>query len=210
VEDLFAVLRGAPHVLSPKDFHLLRGWWRDRVPFSAVVAGLTEVFNRVGDDERTDPVTSLSYCRHAVLRQARRLAEMHVGEPEPDPDNRPPADSLAVTRLASALLAAATADRERFPDAAEVVERVAHQVEVAAHELPPALLDEHLFGLETGLLRDCWEALPDDCRRTIGQQTDGAVRSSNVSDEAVERSRRALRDREVRRLLGLPRLELDR
>ena len=29
VEDLFATLRGVPHVLSPRDFQLLRTWWRD-------------------------------------------------------------------------------------------------------------------------------------------------------------------------------------
>ena len=44
VEDLFATLRGTPHTLSPRDFQLLRGWWRDEVPLAAVVTGLTEVF----------------------------------------------------------------------------------------------------------------------------------------------------------------------
>ena len=40
VEDLFATLRGVPHIISPKDFQLLREWWRDEVPLSAVRAGI--------------------------------------------------------------------------------------------------------------------------------------------------------------------------
>jgi len=39
VEDLFATLRGVPHVISPKDFQLLREWWRDEVPLVAVDEG---------------------------------------------------------------------------------------------------------------------------------------------------------------------------
>jgi hypothetical protein len=209
VEDFFASLRGVPHVLSPKDFQLLRTWWRDQVPLSAVVAGLTEVFNRVREDPQANPVTSLAYCRHAVARQARRLAAMHVGATKPDTGAVGEPGAAAVDHLISALARASAAVRERFPAAAEVIERVAHQITVAGDELPPALLDEHLFGLESGLLRDCWEALPSERRDAIGRDIDRATRSSAASDEALERSRRALRDREVRRLLTLPRLELE-
>ncbi|MEJ2582841.1 MAG: hypothetical protein P8127_14590 [Acidobacteriota bacterium] len=79
IEDYFATLRGVPHVLSPKDFQLLREWWRDEIPLPAVRAALAEVFARRRDRGEPDPVVSLSYCRHAVKAHARRAAEMHVG-----------------------------------------------------------------------------------------------------------------------------------
>ena len=79
VEDLFATLRGVPHMLSPKDFHLLRSWWREGIPLAAVSAGATEVFARRRERGEIDPVVSLSYCRHAVKAHARRIADMRVG-----------------------------------------------------------------------------------------------------------------------------------
>ena len=71
VEDFFAWVRGVPHTLSPRDFQLLRSWWRDQVPLAAVLAGITEVISRRREDGDGDPVVSLSYCRHAVRRHAR-------------------------------------------------------------------------------------------------------------------------------------------
>ncbi len=40
VEDHFAALRGTPFLFSPKDFALLRRWWREGVPLAAVLAGI--------------------------------------------------------------------------------------------------------------------------------------------------------------------------
>ncbi len=99
VEDLFATLRGVPHVISPKDFQLLREWWRDEVPLAAVRAGITEVFARRRERGELDPVVSLSYCRHAVRKHAQRLAEMLVGASDdgasPPPDPKPDLEALA-------------------------------------------------------------------------------------------------------------------
>jgi len=115
VEDLFATLRGVPHILSPKDFHLLRQWWRDEVPLAAVRAGITEVFAKRRERGEPDPVVSLSYCRHAVKTHARRIAEMHVGasdegvrQPEFDAED-------ALRSLESELNAAAESQRDPRP-----------------------------------------------------------------------------------------------
>src|SRR5512135_3596651 len=82
VEDQFAALRGTTFIFSPKDFALLRSWWTAGVPLAAVLAGIGEVWERRRERDG-DPVSSLSYCRHAVARHARRLAAAHEGAAAP-------------------------------------------------------------------------------------------------------------------------------
>ena len=207
VEDLFASLRGTPHVLSPRDFQLLRSWWRDEIPLAAISAGLTEVFARHREREDTNPVVSLSYCRHAVKRQAKRLAEMHVGSAETDPGTGPQERAENCRHLVNDLISAAGAQRPGRPAVADALSRIADQIETAGRDLPTELLDEYLFGLESAMLHECWQALPHDERQTIDDRVTTAVEGSSASNEARQRSVRALRDREIRLLLDLPRLE---
>jgi len=208
VEDLFASLRGAPHILSPRDFQLLREWWRDGVPLAAVVTGLTEIFARARDLDDGDPVVSLSYCRHAVRRQAKRLATMHIGAGNDNDATVRTIDPAGVDRLTAALDTAAAACRNDLPGVAEVVERTSRQVATAARELAADLLDEHLFALEAALLEGCWQALPEATRSQIGSKASEAATASAATADARRRSELALRDRELRRFLGLPRLEV--
>ncbi|HSN55551.1 MAG TPA: hypothetical protein VLT32_12810 [Candidatus Sulfomarinibacteraceae bacterium] len=208
VEDLFACLRGMPHILSPRDFQLLRQWWRDGVPMAAVVTGLTEVFAKARERGDDDPVASLSYCRHAVRRQARRLAAMHAGAGDGDRSTSPPPDQEGLRSLVAALEAVAAGQRDAHPAVAEAVRRTGRQVATALEEVPPELLDEHLFALESELLEACWAALPARDRDAIDGRTSEEAAATAGTDEARRRSRRALRDRELRRLLALPRLEV--
>ena len=204
VEDRFAALRGVPHTLSPKDFQLLRSWWRDEVPLAAVTAGMTEVFARRRERGETDAVVSLSYCRHAVKTHARRLADARVGTASPEHSRRE-ARTDALAELASALSNRALALGEGST-LADVVRRTAELVR-AATELDDATLDEHLFSLETILLESCWEVVDDALRREVGAVADAAAATA-ATEEGRARSRRAARDRELRRRLDLPRLEL--
>jgi len=208
VEDLFATLRGVPHVLSPKDFHLLRQWWREEVPLAAVRAGITEVFAKRRERGEPDPVVSLSYCRHAVKAHARRIAEMHVGasdeggrQPDFDTDD-------ALRSLESELKAAGETQRNTRPRVADVIEGIATTVG-AAGELPPAGLEEHLFSLESALLATCLASLShDECDELEGRARADAATSA-TTQEARDRAFLAFRDRLLRDLLALPRLELD-
>jgi hypothetical protein len=208
VEDLFATLRGVPHILSPKDFHLLRQWWRDEIPLAAVRAGITEVFAKRRDRGEPDPIVSLSYCRHAVKTHSRRIAEMHVGAS--DEDVRQPELDVedALRSLESELNAAAARQRNPRPRAADAIEGIAATVG-AARELPPAGLEEHLFALESALLATCLASLSnDECDELEGRARADAVASA-TTPEARDRAFRAFRDRLLRDLLALPRLELD-
>jgi hypothetical protein len=207
IEDLFATLRGVPHVISPKDFQLLREWWRDEVPLIAARTGITEVFARRRERGELDPVVSLSYCRHAVRKHAQRLAEMHVGAP--DDGSSPPPDPIpALETLAADLEAAATRSRSENPRIADNIESIAAAVEMAA-ELPPSALEEHLFALESALLATCLEALDEPSRESLEKRARREAESTAATPEARDRTFRALRDRLLRSDLGLPRLELD-
>ena len=207
IEDLFSALRGVPHTVSPKDFQLLRGWWREGIPLTAVVAGITEVFARRRGADENDPVVSLSYCRHAVKRHAKRIAEMTVGDTSQGltSDGPPTAERLAL--LISDLEAAARAVRETLPEAADVIDGIARQL-VSCDQMPLAVVEDHLFSVETVLLEECWNALPESEKQQISARANTTAESSGAEGEVAERTRRAMRDRELRRLLGLPRLEL--
>jgi hypothetical protein len=206
VEDLFSSLRGVPHVLSPRDFQLLRSWWRDEIPYAAVAAGLTEVFARDREREDGDTVVSLAYCRHAVKRQAKRLAEMHVGSAHVDRASTSPDPGIG--SLVEALRSTASKLSDSRPAVAEVLRGFVSQMELAANDLTTEALDEHLFDLESAMLHSCWLALDDKDRRAIEARSRSSAESSATTQEARQRSARALRDREIRLLLGLPRLEL--
>jgi len=210
VEDLFSSLRGAPHILSPRDFQLLRSWWNDEVPLAAVVSGLTEVFARQRERDDADPVVSLSYCRHAVKRHARRLAEMHLGQSEASVAPEAEGAGGDWRHLVDEVSAAAAAQRVERPAVAEVLDGIAEQIEIAGRELPTELLDEHVFSLESAMLEECRHALTRDEQRAIDERVDAAVAATSATEDARRRSTRALRDREIRLLLGLPRLELGR
>jgi hypothetical protein len=206
VEDLFAALRGVPHVLSPKDFHLLRTWWREDVPLAAIRTGVTEVFARRRERGEAEPVVSLSYCRHAVEAHARRIAEMRIGAVNED-DASVSSNQVSIRRLAGDLLEAAEKNRPRRPRAAAVIERISHEVGCAV-EIDRPIIEEHLFALETSLLVDCLDALEDDDRRRLEERARIDAERVAVSPDARDRTFQALRDRMLRDLLQLPRLEI--
>jgi len=207
VEDLFAALRGVPHIISSKDFQLLREWWRDEIPLSAVRAGITEVFARHRERGETDPVVSLSYCRHAVRRHARRAAELQVGA-----SGDGAASSLdpraGIDALAKDLSAAGARLRSEKPRVAKALAGIAATVETAS-ELPVAVLEEHLFALESALLAACLDALDERERQSIERRARDEAEATAATPEARERAFRALRDRLLRSELGLPRLEIE-
>jgi hypothetical protein len=206
IEDLFATLRGVPHIISPKDFQLLREWWREEVPLAAVRAGITEVFARRRERGDVDPVVSLSYCRHAVRKHAQRVAEMQVGAPD-DGTSPPPDPKPALEALAADLNAVATRSRPEKPRIADIIGNIATAVE-AAFELPVSVLEEHLFALESALLANCLEALDEPSRQSLEKRARHEAESTAATPEARERTFRALRDRLLRSDLELPRLEL--
>ncbi len=207
VEELFTTLRGAPHILSPKDMQLARQWWKDSIPLTAVSTGIGEVLDRRRSAGEQDPVVSLSYCRHAVARSARRLAERRVGASPSSAEEGGIGVEDLIAGLAAALAEAADTCRAEYPEAAEVIDTIAGQVKNSA-TLEPADLDELLFSLETALLEGCRKALPASDRTRIESSAAQASASSGAQGPAAARAVKAFRDQAVRRHLALPRLEI--
>ncbi len=206
-EDFFAAMRGVPHMLSSKDVHLMRGWWRDQIPPEAVIAGVTEVIARRQAEGNDEPVTSLRYCRHAVRSHARRLAEMRVGAAT-DPGSEPETDiKPALDALAKSLLATAAAQQARRPEVAAAIEMIAEQLTTGSR-MAPGVADEQLFGLESALLENCRRALAAEELEELEQQARTEAEASGATADARQRAFRAVRDRRVREMLGLARLEL--
>jgi len=203
VEDLFATLRGVPHLLSPKDVHLARTWFSDGTPLSAVTSGVTEVIEKRRATDEGDPVVSLNYCRHAVKRHAKRIGELQAGTHTPaqvhiDTDR-------LIRDLAVDLKNAA--ERISFQETAEAVAHFVTPVEELQGSAP-VVVDEQLFALETALLEACIRTLPPEVMAGITQSAADKTTPSGTGTAALRRMQQAIIDQEIRRLLGLPRLEL--
>lgn len=203
VEDAFCRLRGTPFLFSPKDFHLLRSWWLAQVPLAAILAGLGEVFARKAG-EGGEAVASLYYCRHAVQRHARRLATARVGaengEESPDPAAR-------LAELAAMVIDVAGRWRHWPPLARALGDLGAAVASVPVSALP-AEVDATLAHLEQGVLTGLSSLLPDEMRQRLEDDVSRQLAGMDLEDEVGRRTRAAVRLREIREAVGLPRLEL--
>ncbi|MGC8916056.1 MAG: hypothetical protein ACP5NF_03665 [Thermoanaerobaculum sp.] len=198
VEDHFCRLRGTPFLFSPKDFAYLRRWWQEGVPLSAVLMALSEVFAK-RRERGEDPVSSLAYCRHAVARQARRMAQARVGVGEEV--------AWDVGASLDALYRQVEAVRATLPGprVKEVLEALAATLRSLPRDLPPATVEAMLAELEAQTLAAVWEALAPGEREQLQTQLresfpEGAELSGRAWEVALWRA--------VREHLGLPRLEL--
>ena len=203
VEDHFAALRGTPFLFSPKDFALLRRWWGEGVPLAALLAGIGEVCERRRERE-ADPVSSLAYCRHAVARQAKRLASARVGAA---PGEGAFDVATAIRALAGAV-AETTAAWQGVPQVAAVLRDLERAVATLPEDSQPAALDETLADLEFTSLDALLGALPMDRREAIDSEVERELAGLKLADDVRKRTRHALLVKALRRLIGLPRLEL--
>ncbi|TFG37627.1 MAG: hypothetical protein E4H44_05000 [Candidatus Aminicenantes bacterium] len=135
---------------------------------------------------------------------------MHIGQAAADPGAEPMESAGDRRRLVAELTAAVDAQHDQRPAVAAVLVRIAEQIEMASRDLTVDLLDEHIYALESAMLHECWLALSNEEQQTIDDRVEAAVTASTATEEARRRSERALRDREIRLLLNLPRLEIGR
>lgn len=198
VEDHFCRLRGTPFLFSPKDFAYLRRWWQEGIPLSAVLLALGEVFAK--KRERGEgPVSSLAYCRHAVARYAKRLAQARVGGEEPKPWDVGQALAELGTQLEKVRSQLASARL------GQVVSALMATIQALPRDVPAAVLADMLAELEEQALGEAWAALPEEDRQALvnrlkAELPAGAELSGRAWQVAILRA--------VREHLGLPRLEL--
>jgi hypothetical protein len=87
IEETFNRRRGAPHLLSPRDWALADAWRKSGVPLRLVLQGIENCFDAF---ERRAPgprrINSLSYCRQEILGLYDLYLGLHgpaAGRPDP-------------------------------------------------------------------------------------------------------------------------------
>jgi hypothetical protein len=132
---------------------------------------------------------------------------MRIGSRAASADDNETDRTARLAALVDELVGIGDRQRSKNPVLASVIESIAGAIREAG-ELPPAALDEHLFALESLLLDGCFEALDEVTRRTTASQARARADATSLTPEAGERAFRAHRDRLLRELLALPRLEV--
>lgn len=204
VEDLFARLRGTPFLLTPKDFALLRRWWVEGVPLAAVVTGLGEVFAR-RRERGEDPVSSLSYCRHAVARAAKRLASAGRAA---DTAAATPDVGMGLNSLADEVGVLAERWRGERDEWAAALEMLCDALRGLPAGRPAADIAETLGRLEVAMLEVLAGSAPPEVVEHVETALRAELEGLELPQEARKRMERALRLRLWRDQVGLPRLEL--
>lgn len=199
VEDCFVRLRGAPLLLSPKDWLTARDWHRRGIPEELVERTLEEVFARRRERGEEGAISSLRYCAPAIeaaWKEARELAApgaRREGEGSP-------------LDLAARLDALAGALPEGLPGGDELAARVRDLAGLGDSRA----VEEALGRLEAEAVEGLLAGLDPERRATLEAEVDRGVAAiaSRIPREEAERARHRLREQRVRRTFGLPALSL--
>ncbi|HET7294174.1 MAG TPA: hypothetical protein VFM88_17235 [Vicinamibacteria bacterium] len=87
IEAHLGARRGAPFVLSPRDFGLARGWHAAGLPLATVLVGIDRALDDAGER-----AASLGFCR-------RRVEELQASGLRPAARPAPPAEALPLADL---------------------------------------------------------------------------------------------------------------
>ena len=222
IEETFNRRRGAPHLLSPRDWALADAWRRDGVPLRLVLQGIENCFDAF---ERRAPgprrINSLSYCRQEVASLHEIDLTVHAVEAGRPPGAAPDASGTAAVvrhlgrlqRSARAALSAASAagrDRlvGRLAVAASELKRL--RKEIRAGGFDPRGLEDTLRRLDDDLLDGARAALPPEelARLAARAEADAGPALGRMTREARDRTRRLHEGRLIREACLLPRLTL--
>ena len=222
IEEEFNRLRGAPMLLSPRDWALI-GEWRDAgVPLRIALQGIANVFESFARRSATARrINSLSYCRQEVLS----LHELYLGlrgtdagRPAAAGEQKAPGKVVLrhLTRLARRVREAMTHASEQHHD--QIVPALARispdlkrmRREVKAATLEPQALEEQLRQLDVTLLEAARTSLSRDERARLESEVDAmlADRRARMTEDAFAATRRSYLAHRLRASLSLPRLTL--
>ena len=219
IEERFCALRGAPMLLSPRDWALIGEWWSQGIPLPLVLDSLEEVFAaRTRRGEETGRINSLAYTRHEVLRRGRLHREMTAsrrGEREGSAILREEMHRH-LGRVARGLLESGTTARESGREAfARTLLEVAAEVrrirkEAKAEGWNPMAASSELENLDAEVMAAAERALPERDRLRIEEEACMLLDShrQSMQPEALRDTRSAIERRFLRRLLGIPRVSL--
>jgi hypothetical protein len=199
LEDLFIRLRGAPLLLSPKDWQTAREWRREGIPLELVRRTLEEVFERRRKRGADRPVSSLRYCARAVKGAWAKVQELTAA------GERGEAPAFDLPGRLAALAAALPEDLPDRPAWGGRITALGSEMGDDMERVEEALarLDEELLPAAEGTLDDAG-------RKALTAEVSHALTAlaGRLSKDELERSRGQLRRRLLRRRLRLPVLSL--
>jgi hypothetical protein len=223
VEETFVRRRGAPLLLSPRDWALIGAWREAGIPLRIVLQGIENVFDaferRAAPGTRARRINSLSYCRQEVLALHdlhRTLHAAEAGRPQPGGEGPPPAVLRHLGRLQRSVRAAMAAASAAGLDAlvgplagaAAALKDLRRALKTGGAR--PAEAEEVLGRLDAGLVEAARAALPPAVVGDLERGTDAALaaRRGRMTAGAWEATRAAHLARALRRRCGMPRLSL--
>lgn len=204
IEAHFAYRRGTPFLFSGKDWALLKSWHEEKIPLAVVLEAIDDCFDSREKSARKGVISSLSYCRHAVIELWTERQQQLVGQSGTVPEVDPRA---IVGRLSETL-------RNLVPASASgvglAIEAAARELELLAKQGKTApAIEDALAEIESNLMAALLEAIDGDERELMIRQIDEQLARFEIRDEET---RRTTRDANLRRVLRqrlmVPRLSL--
>ena len=221
IEEAFNRRRGAPLLLSPRDWSLIGDWKRAGVPLRIALLGIENVFDSFARRAPTARrINSLSYCRQEVLGLYELYLGLHAPAAGRDPGAAPPDPARALARhltrlarrLKEALAAASAAGGDRLvgaiAESAAEIRRIRRSLKTAPPD--PVAVEQALARLDDGLILVARTALDAPALAALEAEADTALGPGRerMTAAALESTRRAALARLVRRDAGIPRLSL--
>ncbi len=222
VEEEFLRRRGAPMILSPRDWALI-GEWRDAgIPLRVVLQGIANVYESF---ERRAPagrrINSLAYCRQEILALHdlyRSLRGAEAGRPASASGAAPGPPAVVrhlgrlVRRVREAMAAASASRLDPLVAALARAATDLKRIRAGARGGPfdPHRLEEELQRLDAALLLAARGALPAAGLREVDEAAgrDLAGHKERMTADAYATTRQALVARLLRQRCRLPRLTL--
>jgi len=222
IEEEFNRLRGAPTLLSPRDWALIGEWRQAGVPLRVALQGIANVFETFAQRAPTARrINSLSYCRQEVLSLHELYLGLHgaeAGRPGTSSEEPHPGKALLrhLTRLARRVREAMTlASEERHDEVVAALAGTTSELkrmrrEVKAATLEPQALEEQLRELDEALLESARSSLSSDERARLEAEADAMLvdRRARMTEEAYAATRGMYLSRHLRNIRQLPRLTL--
>jgi hypothetical protein len=215
VEDAFIAERGTPFLVSAKDWNLIRGWRESGVPADTVVRAVREAFARRRARGQAGKISSLAYCADAVSErwemERRGLVGKEFAPPAAAADAAAIGDRLR--KLAAALLDGPSPRSGPFEESPGALRKALDSAAAKVEEIPPDLpfeeIEHKLSSIEAALVRTGLKAMNSSSQNLVETRVSDALGDvSGLAPHVVERMRKALTRREVRKLAGFPPLTL--
>lgn len=206
IEGRFIELRGAPLLLSPADWRLATGWYRDGIPLAVVLEALEDVFARRAERGRSGKIQGLRYCAAAVAEAWEDLRELGAAADAWRSDGTGSSRDVVgpAGREIGDRLEALAARVESIPGLANLATRI-RALTGTVDEVEAEL--ERMDGEALSMLEQEIEEGP---LRAIEARLERVLEPSRtrLPKDELETLRRELRGRFLRRAAGLPRLTL--